>query len=1235
MRHLTSWSEYRRGKLPPDMTARWSILGNMTRVEASSVDPSTRNSLLVNAATAGDHGIYTWNVIDSDSGVANQEIHSISRLVVPGSETQQVRLHLRSSGTLASMNGYELLIGSSNSHIVRKKVNGVNTTLQTFNKTIGVGSVICAVFRANGSNLFAKVWLYGDTEPVGWDTTPIVDTSHATGWAGPGAFWPDSATEYKLLSLATNGDATLRESDLEESLYDWIGRGEELMEIWAKFEYYNPITAAVEEVWTSNFERSTAAYDFPPSVDKMLPVLKDIGNVGSRLESDIQFGGVVSSQRSQIKLDNRPSKTTGAGPLSHWHNYSFYGRQVEIRVGKRWKVRPSPAYPNGILSSPRSFELLDCLVAGDPEIGAEVSIPVGAQGQDQQGQGAATSSSVSLGPVAGNKNPPIGALSNRLAVGINVGISTGIKALSNAGYIQIPYKAQYSLTSWRVSLRFMVPTVGVAGASNGWFSRWYDGVSAYQWSIALGHASHPTLGNKLFVTTHANDGTVLFTYTHDKLLNDGNYHSLILALSNQDRWYLILDDIKIAGAGGLVKSCKLPVTGLEALRVLSGVTMLDHRIEKFVSEDEAIDRFTVRRDSDANTLSIHRCDDNAGASTSVTDYGPVANSATLVGTDLVDRAYVPTYLGSPELTGVYMPMSAGTLYNAQAQSIDPLREIFRYNDKAKTAGVTLGVRAKGLTISSMSYTEPSEGPGTFDMNGASDQPMTFGLTSSSTPEDPRIHLPRLLRDELFSRGAVNHSTCDSESFDAIRQALPLKGGISYIEPPSISDFLTNSLSPLGCNFSLRQGRVVAGVLLPPLNPTPFGYGPLIEFLGWPNRGLTLNHDSSYSLTQQGGFNFSLTFAFKLATWFVPDLSVSSVFSYFPSGQTIIDKCGTTASGFYVGFDGRDGGLIFGTPGLTSGLGLHYRKIGNYTFWTPGVWYIGVATVNNNADRALAVRYIKPGTSTIIDIGDVNPTADLACSGAMTANTLPIKIGHGSKGSLVNASVGYVYGCCPSQGVPALQGDPITDGMVAGASAPAELRNGAAVERFRIFLNEGTGDVSYDRVLNRPGLIEGVRWSPKLTLDSRIVTRGNPSSVKRTNALWRVETRYRLNRSPLSGADVVASVSASERMAIGQPFLYDVSVARQTLETFLNSRDLTLTTDLINNAEPITKMLKVRLTSDRRLAFIQDWYRETAKADNGDEILVYDDIYWPAGRAMRLINMEYGLMTDKANLTLWG
>lgn len=1191
--HITDFRVYRRGIKPGDWVERWNMnSANLTRIEGAAHDLSNRN--VYKAVGVTSPSAMSWSAPDADTGHANQEVLTRFRFPVYGSAAVLVAL-LRGAGTAVSDSAYRTYMNlSAGSLVIDKRVAAVTTTINTqMGRTWVRGAFYWGRFRVNSTSLSSKVWLDGETEPVSWDVTGT-DSSLTDGWVGLHSNVTGDEVEHAFFSVGTNGDTAPGESSLPSPLDQWCLLGDEEIEITAEVQHRNPVDDTLYTEWFSSHGRTMSPTDYPPSssASAMEPLIQDVGNIAQALTSDSQFANAAVPAIQQLVLSNDPTDTSDAnGPLDDWEGLSFSGRPIIIRMGKRWLTKPTPTTA-GVLMPHRHFEIVyQATCADEPDVGPVVRIPL---------------------------SSPSKVLSQTVTVRRNAGIANCARFLTATGVDTVTRIAAYDLGRFTGFVRFRctaAPTATVrlhAKVASG---------TDINWGLNL-------LLNSGFVQLVGTSGGVLdMNITGSTNLCDGEWHEVAFARNGSETSYLKVDNVVVGTDSTLSGSPDLSVANIQFGFRTAGTQPVDIcsavLVNQYLSPDEATALFSTRLEgTEPGVVGLWRHDDGTGAV--VTDYSANANHGALTGVVNTDYSWQPTYLGSPEQAGTYMPMSGGAIFHAPTVPIDPSRELHRYNDRGPSSGATVNVRAKGAAlVLTTNYTLPtSPGLGVIDVVGAADQPITFGTTAAAVPSKS-MQLPQLIKEELVTRGSFTNQNADYDSFLALRSLLPMIGGYYYPQPPKVSDVL-GLLSELGAHYRLdSSGRACVGFLpAHTISPDPFGHAAAstLEFLGYPNRGVTLSDNAALDLAHSSGLNFSIHFAFKLHTAIRPDTSTSSSFTYHPDGQTLIDKHGDLgAFGYYIGFDGRDGGLIFSVPGLTSGTGSHFRKIGNASWWKPGGWYVVTAHVDSSANRSLSVRYLSPVDGQIHDLGDTYPTADLSCSGVLTASAAPLRVGHGPRGSFANGSIAFIIGCSPAAGAigSGSSEDPIADAMYGGEPEPVPVVSGT--ERYNLYLNDGDGDRVSETLIPLEGRVEGARWCPRLTLDFTSLAGPEMPGIRRLNPAHFVEARYRPNLHPLIGADVAAGVSVSDRASLGRPFLAHPIPDPPVLADYPLARDVILDTNVYNapDAQWVATRMKERLNVGRYVADISDWVRSSLRLMLTDEVLISHDRYLPGGEASRV------------------
>jgi hypothetical protein len=84
-----------------------------------------------------------------------------------------------------STNNYYYAYLNGTQLVVKKIVAGTKTVLTTASFTAVNNTLYDIRFRVIGSTLYAKAWRNSTSEPIGWTTKPITDTSlSGSGYAG-------------------------------------------------------------------------------------------------------------------------------------------------------------------------------------------------------------------------------------------------------------------------------------------------------------------------------------------------------------------------------------------------------------------------------------------------------------------------------------------------------------------------------------------------------------------------------------------------------------------------------------------------------------------------------------------------------------------------------------------------------------------------------------------------------------------------------------------------------------------------------------------------------------------------------------------------------------------------------------------------------------------------------------------------------------------------------------------
>jgi hypothetical protein len=223
---------------------------------------------------------------------------------------------------------------------------------------------------------------------------------------------------------------------------------------------------------------------------------------------------------------------------------------------------------------------------------------------------------------------------------------------------------------------------------------------------------------------------------------------------------------------------------------------------------------------------------------------------------------------------------------------------------------------------------------------------------------------------------------------------------------------------------------------------------------------------------------------------------------------------------------------------------------------------------------------------------------------------------------------YCIGCAPER-------DPLESrGII---SPPSTSDSGLWTDRFFLGLAEGEGDVALEAIQGRNARIEGARWSPRHVLDFRNVAEPQLDGARLSNPAHRVVGQYRPNWLPLTGADVAAGVSASDRVALAQAHRAVPVSSAEILADYPLSQDVALGQSekggdhnpLYYAADAVwtATRMRERLTTGRRIAEPKGWRRDALRLMLTDEVLLYHPRWLPSGKPMRV----YSLLSKLASL----
>lgn len=199
----TDFSDYPTGAFPNgadwsveyDPGGTWEIL----ETERSLLEEfPPRGGTVLNISATASFNALSWDGMDGSS-VETLAVISYQE----NSSVGYMRSYLRASGDANNKNGYFANVGALGDLGVSKYTDDTLTELDSSETGLQIPCFIR--FRANGTDLKAKAWSRGDTEPSNWQIE-ITDSDHSQGWTGVLQFGSDSVLDWDQFSVGLNGE---------------------------------------------------------------------------------------------------------------------------------------------------------------------------------------------------------------------------------------------------------------------------------------------------------------------------------------------------------------------------------------------------------------------------------------------------------------------------------------------------------------------------------------------------------------------------------------------------------------------------------------------------------------------------------------------------------------------------------------------------------------------------------------------------------------------------------------------------------------------------------------------------------------------------------------------------------------------------------------------------------------------------------------------------------------------
>jgi hypothetical protein len=1135
----------------------WSPLYGSESFLVRSVDGDPHRSSWIEITGAAAREVLRWEPADGETGRANQEV--LALLSLPAHSDLGV-LALRASGASgASANAYVLRLDAPGDLIKIERYAAGTAALLASAPCAGLlGFVSWWVrFRANGTSLQAKAWPEGSSEPAGW-TVSATDATHADGSLGLYRGSSGIGPELYFLAYGTNGDTAPGADSIPPGMATWALDPDAQIELTVEMESLAPDSGVEASYLFSTRGRFTDARDFPPSVE-MPPLLQDPGSLAIRLAEDLLFGQAEGSL-GRVQLRN-PRNI-----LNFLMDLTLAGRRLTVRAGlASW---PTHRWFEPVYSS---------LMEGEPAVEETVDVALQA---------------------------PYRLIEQNLLGRRMVGIPTCLQ-LSNAAIHQATYVAAYDLRRLLITFRFLASSA--PASSPGVYKRLTG--AANNFSLFLEAGTGAVIGSASIAGI--NDAIYLrspLTYA------DGRVHLGALGIDADQLAYLIVDGEPVAQITppGLVD---LPATGVRLLNFM-GERIFDVRLYDYCPEiPEAQALLATRANGDdPGMVGMWPCDDGLGGI--ATDYSATANPITLAGTVNVDYAWQPTDQGEGDLAGSQIQIAAGAVYNAPALLIDANRQRFRLSDGTLPGGLT--VRSKGAVTA----TWTDGGDGVIQFPTVTAEPVTFDHGPSDLGFDGHLSFPYVVETLMRDRMGLTEASYDPIATAALIALMPFQASFFASGEMTGAAALEAMLGGAAGHYRQdRDGRIVPGMILPPITPGPVAGEAVLEFLGTAGRSRV-----SWASARGGLPAGSFTIAFWVKSFALDRFTqAGDALLPFPCYQTIAKNTLTaTLGGFHIGFHRQiQGGIGFEIPSLDPGGMLAFSPTGTVPW---GIWTFVVGRY----DASVSKFSIWAGQ---LGRGMVKVAEQTTSSTPSTA-VGPLDLGgrfeHGTggRGSLAGSLAHFQVrtGALSDSAIQALH----------KAGGVPSLPDASVT--FYAPLNDGSGNSALDLISGARGRIWGARWAPRMVLDFRSGHSRSKFKAKRLRPAWNAIVHWGRNFAPLSDADLAATVTAIEKAKLKRETRRHHTPSSDLKGKYLDAREITAESPLVElaDARQTSRNLRYRFDPARIQGALSEAPRPTLALGMGDEVWVFHPrIRGSEGAALRVVGISPSLRSLRSALDLWG
>lgn len=790
-----------------------------------------------------------------------------------------------------------------------------------------------------------------------------------------------------------------------------------------------------------------------------------------------------------------------------------------------------------------------------------------------------------------------------------VGVPTCLRSLTSTGSVVITrLAAAHDLTRFTIMVRFRA-----ADSSGGNFTLFRKLVSATtdsNWRLILNSSEEVVFDNT------AGGAVDISISSSGGLYADGAWHSVIAAYDytgGASGAYLIVDN-EVIGTdtpGGTAPdlSATDPVF---AVRNAGGddIDVCDLRLyDYFMSQEEALAIVATQSDgTELGCVGLWRCDDGAGSS--VNDYSSNNRDGAIGGTVNVDYSWEPTDLGGPELVGALMPIPLGVPYNARAHQVDTARGRYRIADSdVVTGSETETIRSRGVALTAVTdYSD--EGGGVYETVSAESQPITYDIVTGS-PTAIGNTWPRLVTDLLTNRTTIPINGAQEISLPNL---LPWLAGY-YIDQESTAAQIVAELCSGGLFYSeAADGAFFLDFLLPPMGLGPYSE-PCIDFRGDTHY---FNFGDIADLTGSSG---------TVACWW-KTFAVSqgpNDYGVTSSEQVLIDKIVAGTAGYrldYVTVGTNAGKIRFTIKGSGSPATTElYSPAG---LVEDNAWHFTCGVFDDSANT-MAVFHAKLGA----------PLVQVASASSVTStignSSEPLTAGYTLWGSMCYLQVWSVAKTL-AQMQAFMTTPPV--GNEANLAAYSGMKSGSGETVLEVVsATNATITTSYPRW----------RWVPRLTVNLSETPSARLKDYHILQPAWSINLRYGRNWTPMSDADIAASVSDSTRLDLKREWK-SVPWASQTVRgRYRRARRLTIDTPILRrvDAERLVKMLAFRYSEGRATGTLElpaglPAARKAINLGFGDEVRILSSLHGlSGGRDFRVAGSRVEPLTGAVSNHLLG